>query len=417
MTSDRGRVVVVGGGLIGTACAYYLVRDGWSVTLVERDRPGQGCSYGNCGFVCPSHVLPLAEPGAVWATIKTLFRRNSPLAIRLRFAPEMWSWFFQFARRCNQRDMLHAARVRHDLLQSSMRLYEQLFEQEAIDCEWERRGLLLVFRSPRSLDGFGETERLVRSEFGVAATRYAADEVRELEPALLPGLAGGWHYPGDAHLRPEKLMTGWRRALQARGVVLQAGCEFQRLVHRGSRAVAIETSTGEIEGDVFVIATGAVTPLWNRQLGTRIPIQPGKGYSLTMPRPACCPRTPMIFPEHKVAVTPMQSAYRLGSTMEFAGYDTSLNEKRLRLLTRGAEVYLSEPHTEPIQQRWYGWRPMTYDGLPILDRCPAAENVLLAAGHNMLGLSMAPATGRLIAEWLRDAKPHIDLGPMSLARF
>ncbi len=154
-----------------------------------------------------------------------------------------------------------------------------------------------------------------------------------------------------------------------------------------------------------------------RHLGCPIPIQPGKGYSLTMPRPRVCPKIPMIFQEDKVVVTPWPSGYRLGSMMEFSGYDRSLRAGRLNVLTQSAGRYLNEPYTEPMEDPWYGWRPMTYDGKPIIDRSPVMENVFIAAGHNMLGLSMAPATGRLIAELVVGQTPHLDIRPFSVGRF
>jgi D-amino-acid dehydrogenase len=180
----------------------------------------------------------------------------------------------------------------------------------------------------------------------------------------------------------------------------------------------VATSQGELSAEAFVLAAGAWTPLVGKQLGCRLPIQPGKGYSLTMARPGRCPVFPLLFEEHRVAVTPMRSGYRLGSTMEFAGYDATLNRRRLDLLRQGASHYLHEPFCEPVEEEWYGWRPMTYDGKPIIDRSPRLPNVLIAAGHNMLGLSMAPATGKLVAEILGgDAAPHIDPAPYALSRF
>ncbi len=177
------------------------------------------------------------------------------------------------------------------------------------------------------------------------------------------------------------------------------------------------TDQGDLAADIFIVATGAWTPLLNDQLGCRIPIQPGKGYSLTMPRPVICPEIPLIFPETRVAVTPFQSGYRLGSTMEFAGYDDSIRPERLQLLKDGAEPYLREPYCEPVEEKWFGWRPMTYDSLPIIDRSPRYENVIIAAGHNMLGLSMAPATGKLVAEMVNVSSPHIDPAPYRVSRF
>jgi D-amino-acid dehydrogenase len=248
----------------------------------------------------------------------------------------------------------------------------------------------------------------------MAATRYDGDALLEVEPALKPGLAGAWYYGTEAHLRPDKLMSSWRGRLETHGVTIRERCEFQGFDRQGGQARAILTSRGSMHAEAFVIATGAWTPLLQRHLGCRVPIQPGKGYSITMPRPARCPTIPLIFEEHRVAVTPMKSGYRLGSTMEFAGYDTTLNRRRLDLLRAGASHYLQEPFAEPVQEEWFGWRPMTYDGKPLIDRSPALDNVLLAAGHNTLGVSMAPATGKLVAELLGGDCPHIDPAPYRL---
>src|SRR5205807_6592041 len=158
MSSGPGRVVVVGSGVIGAACAYFLTRDGWNVTLIDQGEFGRGCSHANCGFVCPSHVLPLAGPGALRGALKALLTPNSPLSIKPRFDPALWAWLYQFARRCNERDMLAAGRAIQALLNSSRTLYPELLEQAALDCEWETRGLLFVFRSQPAMDHYGETD-------------------------------------------------------------------------------------------------------------------------------------------------------------------------------------------------------------------------------------------------------------------
>jgi D-amino-acid dehydrogenase len=212
-------------------------------------------------------------------------------------------------------------------------------------------------------------------------------------------------------------MASWRQVLEARGVTISEQCEMKGFAHEGGRARAVVTAAGERAADAFLLAAGALTPLLSRQLGCKVPIQPGKGYSITMPRPARCPIFPMIFEEHRVAVTPMQSGYRLGSMMEFAGYDTSLRPERLALLKEAARHYLHEPYGDPVEEEWYGWRPMTPDSLPIIDRSPALPTVLIAAGHNMLGVSMAPATGKLVAELVADKKPHLDPAPYTVRRF
>lgn len=410
--------VIIGGGVIGTACAYYLLRSGWRVTVVEKGTVGGACSHGNCGYVCPSHVLPHAGPGAVWSTLKTLFQKNSPLKLRPLSVLSKLSWFLGFARRCNERDMLAAAAGIQALLNSSRALYDELLERERIACEWETKGLLFAFHTAKAFEHYTHVDELLRTKFALPAERFDADSLLKLEPALKPGtVSGGYLYKSDAQLRPDRLMSGWRTVVEAMGGIFRDKCEFSGFVTKGDHAVAAKTSQGEIDADAFVVATGAWTPLLNAHLGGKVPIVPGKGYSITMPRPAVCPTYPLIFEEHRVAVSPFQTGYRIGSTMEFAGYDTSMNPARLKLLRDGAAFYLKEPTAEPVQEEWWGWRPMVYDGKPIIDRSPASPNVLLAAGHGMLGLSMATGTGKLVSELLNDEPPHVDAAAYGLKRF
>jgi D-amino-acid dehydrogenase len=414
---STGRVIVVGGGVIGASCAYYLSRAGWSVEIVDRGEFGAGCSHGNCGFVCPSHVLPLAEPGAVGRTLKAMLSKNSPFYVKPRLDFALWSWLWRFTRRCNHDSMMQAGRAIQSLLNSSRALYDELMRTEPFDCEWETRGMLFVFRTREGMDHYAKTVELVQKSFDLNAERFGGDALIAVEPALKPGLAGGWLYRTDAHLRPDRLMASWRRVLAAHGVTIRERCAMKGFAGEHGRVRAIHTAAGDLDADAVAIAMGALTPMLNTNLGCKIPIQPGKGYSITMPRPARCPSYPLIFEEHRVAVTPMKSGYRLGSTMEFAGYDTTLNRRRLDLLKEGAQHYLHEPYCDPVQEEWYGWRPMTPDSVPIIDRSPAYSNVLIAAGHNMLGLSMAPATGKLVAEMLSGDKTHVDVSPYAIARF
>lgn len=411
------RAVVVGGGAVGACCAYYLAKAGHAVTVVERKQFGSGCSHANCGYVCPSHVLPFATPGAIWSTLKTLFQRNSPLKVRPGVALANLGWFLGFARKCNARDMMAAGRAIQALLNSSRGLFDELRDAEQLEVEWEAKGLLFVFQTAKHFEHYAHTDELLAREYNMPAKRFDGAALAALEPALKAGQAGGYLYESDAHLRPDKLMSELRRVLLALGVEIRENCTVTGFAKGPGTATALRTNTGEVPADLFVVATGAWTPQLNAELGCRVPIQPGKGYSITMPRPAVCPTYPLIFEEHRVAVTPFASGYRLGSTMEFGGYDESLNRSRLSLLTDAAALYLRDPLAEPVQEQWWGWRPMTYDSLPVIDRAPAMSNVLIAAGHNMLGLSMAPATGKLVAELLGTGKTHLDPAPYSLKRF
>ncbi len=416
MKSSQLPVVVVGGGVIGAACAHYLAEAGLRVVIFEKDRFGEACSAHNCGYICPSHVLPLTEPGAVATALRGMLKPNSPFSVKMRLDLRLAYWFLRFSLRCNDADMMEGARAIQPLLTSSMELYRQLTAEQKLACEWQEKGLLYVYRSMEKFDAYAKTERLLRKRFDEPAVRIEGKALLELEPSLRSGLAGAWHYEGDAHLRSDVLMGSWKDFLLKKGVEIRENCTFSGIRETEDEVLA-DSTEGGIKAMHVVVATGALTPRLGRILGWRAPIQPGKGYSLTMPRPKVCPEFPMIFPETRVAVTPFSSGYRLGSTMEFSGYDDSLNPKRLDLLRKGAEPYLREPYCEPVETTWFGWRPMTFDSVPIIGRCPGRRNVTLATGHNMLGLSMAPATGKLVAAIVAGTKPPFEVEPYSPERF
>ncbi len=414
---DVGSVIVIGGGVVGASCAHYLQQRGAHVTIVEKKTFGAACSHGNCGFVCPSHVLPLAEPGAIRSTMKAMLSPKSPFSIKPRLDVKLWMWLLNFARHCNEHDMLAGGHALQALLMSSMDEYERLVRESVVNCEWQKKGLLYVYKEQQRLDAYESTNQLLSETFHEPAIKYTGKQLEEHYPSLKPGQAGAWFYEHDAHLRPDKLMESWKAKLLNSGAIIKEDCEVQQIIQTDGQAVSLQTNQGELTADRFVVATGALTPFLEKFLGCKIPIQPGKGYSLTMPRPKVCPTVPMIFPERRVAVTPMESGYRLGSIMEFAGYDESIKPERLKLLREGADAFLKDPYCEPVEEEWFGWRPMTYDSLPIIDRSPSLQNLWIAAGHNMIGLSMSTGTGKLIAEMMSGDKPHIDPTPFRVTRF
>jgi D-amino-acid dehydrogenase len=415
---NAGRsVVVIGGGIIGIASAHFLNKAGYQVTVVDQGRIGQACSHGNCGLVCPSHVLPMAEPGAMASTLKALVRPHSPFRIRPRLDRTLWRWLWQFSRRCNETDMLASAAAIQPLLASSLKLYGELVSDEGLECEWQKQGLLFVYRHQAPLDAYARVNQLLATRFNEPAQRFDGPELCQFEPALRPGLAGGWYYEHDAHLRPDQLIASWRSLLEHRGVRFIEHQPLTALVATDGRVTAARLADQSLPGDRFLIATGAWTPQLASVLRVRLPIEPGKGYSVTVARPETCPAVPLIFPEHRVAVTPMKHELRLGSIMEFAGYDTSIRPERLSLLTDGASQYLRCELPTTFKESWYGWRPMTFDSTPVIGPCPGFTNVYLATGHNMLGMSMAPATGRLISELMAGTPPHLPAECYAATRF
>lgn len=415
--SDARRAVVVGGGVVGACCAYYLARAGRSVTLIDASGFGSGCSHGNCGYICPSHALPLAAPGALRTILGVMARRNSPIRLKPGVLLRNPGWFLAFARRCNEPDMLAAGASVSALLRSSRSLYDELIRDERIECDWQTRGLLFVFRSPSVMHHYGEVDHLLRERFNMPARRIEPAELADLEPALRPGLAGGWLYEGDAHLRPDRLMAELRRVLAGLGVSIHEHRAAIGIVREGGRATAVRTAAGDLPAEDVVVALGAWTPTLGREIGCRVPIQPGKGYSVTYREVEGPPALPMIFEEDRVAATPFTDGFRVGSMMEFVGRDSTIDRRRLGVLTETSARYLrTRPIGEPSEE-WFGWRPMTPDGLPIIGPSPALGNVVVAAGHNMLGMSMATATGRLAAEITTGERPHIDPSPYSADRF
>ena len=414
---SQGRVVVVGAGVIGACSAYYLRKAGYDVTIVDQAAFGQACSHGNCGLISPSHALPLAMPGAVAKTLPMMFKKDAPMRVAPRIDPKLWLWLTRFAMRCKEEPMLHAAVGRHALLHSSLTLYRSLLAEESLDCEWEDRGALFVYQTAKGMESYEKTDKWL-TQFGLPAERLDGDALVEREPALKPGVAAGaWFYEIDAHLRPDKLMSGLRTVLERMGVTILDNTKVEGIAKESRQARAVKTATGDLDADHVVLATGALTPKLNKVIGASVPIQPGKGYSITMPRPSVCPTIPMVMQEHKICVTPFQSGYRLGSTMEFTGYDTTINPTRLGALKTGAAVYLHEPTCDPVEEEWFGWRPMTYDGKPIIDRAPSMGNVVVAAGHNMLGLSMGAGTGKLVSELVAKDRPHLDVSQYAVDRF
>ncbi len=416
-STAKSDVIVVGSGIIGIACAHYLNAAGLGVTVIDQGTIGGACSHGNCGYICPSHVLPLTEPGVIGTALRSLFNPKAPFRVKPRLSPDMAKWMWQFARRCNHRQMLAAGQHLKAILDSSLQEYKRLMHDEDLPCEWKQTGLLYVLQTEHGMKDFAKTDRLLTEHFGLSARRIEGRDLATFDSALKPGLAGAFHYSNDASIRPDMLNASWSQRLKQRGVTFIEHCQLQRFEKSKSRVVQLATSQGTLKADQIVIATGAWSSRLSSELECPIPIEPGKGYSVTMPRPDPCPRDPMLFPEHRVAVSPFEHGYRLGSMMEFAGFDDSIPAHRIQQLQDSAAHYLTSRPQAGELQTWYGWRPMTWDSLPIIGRTPRLDNVFLATGHNMLGMSLATSTGKLIAELISGSPPHLDPIAYSPQRF
>ncbi len=408
-------VAVIGGGVIGALAAYYLVRKGWRVTLIEQDVLGHGSSWGNCGLILPSHVLPLNSVGNLISGLRWIFKRDAPFHIRPRPDIRLFQWLFRFALHCTPGAIDRSGAARAAMLNRACEMFDALILEENIRCEWQRSGALYVFASEEGFRHFQVVDAAIR-KYCAGCVAISPAELIEKEPAVRSSVAGAYLDQGAAWLRPDKFMNEIGRVLRGHGVTILEKTTFASFRAKDRRAVSAVTSCGDVPADAFVVATGAWTPLLSESLGCRLPIQPGKGYSVTMPALEYGPTVPCLFDELRVVATPLRSGFRVGGTMEFAGYDTELNRTRLQALLRGARAYLNAKQYGPVDEEWYGWRPMTIDGVPFIDRLPRFDNVMVAAGHNMLGICTAPSTGRLVSEMLSGDTPHIDPRPYRISR-
>ena len=415
MNPPHDDVLIIGGGAIGLATALALLDAGRGVRILEAGAVGGGASHGNCGTITPSHAPPLAAPGVVAQALRWMFTPDAPLYLKPRVDPALWHWLLRFAARCNPRDWRQSTQARAALLNDARARLADWVGRYDLQCEFEEEGLDYVFRDPRKFQQYVD-ESVVLKTFGIATQVFGGTDYEREEPAMLPGVAGAIRFPGDARLRPDRYVAELARVVRERGGVIEEQCRVDRL-EPTSDGVRLATSQGERKGGEAVIALGAWTPAFARRLGIRAPIQPGKGYSITYSRPARVPRHPMVLKDRSVCVTVWGSGFRLGSTMEFSGHDDTLNATRLAALERGAREFLREPVGAEVHERWCGWRPMTWDDLPLLGRAPGQRKVWIAAGHGMLGISMSTATGQLMADLMTGRPPAFDPSPYRPERF
>ena len=417
MDTTRGDVLILGGGVIGLACALHLLRKGVAVRVLEQGMPGCGASHGNCGTITPSHAAPLAMPGTLGVALRSMLRADAPLYLNPRFDGPRLRWLLGFARHCNWADFQRAATARSAILQRSRRRLGELVRDEGLDCEFAEEGELYVYRGAKLLAADERHHAAVLDRLGVEVQRLRGDAVEAMEPALKPGAAGGLFHPGDARLRPDRYAAELARRVRELGGEIECGARIEGFDTDGRRITQVRTSRGAFAGERLLLALGAWSPLLARALGLRLPMQPGKGYSITYTRPARAPRHALVLREAQVCVTTWADGYRLGSTMEFSGYAEGLNRARLDALRRGAATGLHEPEGPQQLEEWWGWRPMSVDEVPIIGPSARWANLHLATAHGMLGVSMSAATGELVADQLCGGTPAIDPQPYAPARF
>ncbi|MEY2881130.1 MAG: hypothetical protein RLZZ15_3510 [Verrucomicrobiota bacterium] len=412
-------VVVCGAGVVGLSVAYFALRRGHRVTVVERGAAERdGCSFGNAGMIVPSHFIPLAAPGMVAKGLRCLMNPRSPFYIRPRLDAGLADWCWKFFRAANTGHVTRSAPLLRDLHLGSRKLFEELAALTANEFSLVRRGLLMLCATPRALEHEAHIAAQARA-LGVPAEVLTPAAAAALDPGARMAIAGAVHFPLDCHLTPARFVATLTRLARAGGAEFLWSREVTGWRHAGGKISAALTAEGEIGGDEFVLAGGAWSPALARDLGVRLPLQPGKGYSLTLEKPRVLPELCSILAEASVAVTPMDGALRVGGTMELSGFDATVRRERVGQITAAVARYFPELRAADFAATpvWHGFRPCAPDGLPFVGRFARWENLVAATGHAMMGLSLAPITGELVAEILSGEKPSIEIAALRPERF
>jgi D-amino-acid dehydrogenase len=418
MVSSR-HVAVVGGGIVGLSCAWQLLERGHRVTLLERGGPEHdSCSVGNAGYISPSHIVPLSAPGIVKKALRWMGDPESPFYVHPRPDPGLIAWGIRFARAARPEPARRAGPILRDLSLRSKALFEDLAARTGNEFELVREGLLTLFRTQAGLDHEAAVAAYAR-ELGMPGEVLDARGVAALEPDAAFDVVGGVFYPQDAHVTPQRLIPALTRLVAERGGAFVWNAELRGWRTEGDAVRAARTLQGEYAADEFVVAAGSWTPLLVRGLGVAIPLQPGKGYSLTHPAPRQRIRRSIILAEGRVALTPMGTALRVGGTMEMTGYDLSINPPRIRGILKSLTRYLPQFRAEDFAglKPWCGLRPCSPDGLPYVGRARRYSNLTVAAGHAMMGLTLGPVTGELVAQVLSGETPSVNMDPLCVERF
>ncbi|HUG13198.1 MAG TPA: FAD-dependent oxidoreductase [Opitutaceae bacterium] len=414
-------IVICGGGVIGLSCAYYLAREGHRVTVVERSAEGaDSCAHGSAGYVSPSHVVPLAAPGMVALGIKWMLDSRSPFYVKPRFDAGFLRWSRLFWKSCSRENVERGAPVLRDLCLASRALFAEFSREVGNVFEFQERGLLNLCFTQALLDH--ETHGLARlaNQLGIEARVLDAAATARIEPGVRMAIAGSVYFPIDAHVTPRLFMPALLEALKKFGVEFRWSTEIIGWVDGTDRALrAMRTTGGEIGGDMFVAAAGAWSPRLVDELGIRLPVEAGKGYSLTIPESPVQVSVPMILAESRVAVTPMGRALRFGGTMELTGINSTIRPERVEQIKAAARSFFPDFPANAFDgiEPWSGLRPVSPDGLPYIGRFAARPNLIAAAGHAMLGLTLAPITGALVADVVAGRTPSIPLEHLNPDRF
>ncbi len=411
---DSQKVLIVGGGVIGLCSGYFLAKAGYHVVIVDRDPSmSETCSNRNAGMIVPSHFIPLAAPGVVTQGLKWMLNRRSPFYLRPRLDLKLWKWCWQFLKHSTRKHVENSQGLLKDLSFESRSLFEGLSEE--LDFELVEKGLLMLCQSAGGLEDETEVAEAAK-RLGIAAEVCGPERLRELDPDVEMNAIGGVWFPRDAHLDSEKFLLALRRGIESHGGEIRNGEVSSFQTQDGRISHGVLSDDDRIAADHFVIAGGAWSPDLSAKLGLSLPMQGGKGYSFTLKNPTQLPQLCSLLKEGRVAVTPMGDTLRVAGTMEICGNDLSIDRIRLEGIVESFCRFFPAFTQDEFSglEPWSGLRPCSPDGLPYIGKVPRFENAIVASGHSMLGLSLAPVTARIVKSLLEEETSDSRIDP---ARF
>ncbi len=413
-------VTIIGGGVSGLFSAYYLQRAGHQVTVIERNHFADSCSHGNAGMIVPSHIIPLAQPGMIAKGMRWMLRSTSPFYVKPRLSWELMRWGYHFWQHATAEHVSRSIPVLRDLSLLSKQLYQELArpEPKGLDFGWYERGLLMLYQTAEAEHELAD-EAQIANQAGVEAQVLTPAEVQALEPDVRVTVQGAVYYPGDAHLNPNQLVGALVEHLRGSGVQLREGEDVVGFDLRGRTVRRVRTTSGEYDTDAVVVAAGAWSPQLAKLVGVSLPLQGGKGYSFMQTDLTVNVHVPAILLEARATATPIGDSLRFAGTLEVAGTDLRVNMNRVRGIAESIHRYYPDLPVSlpPVDRVWRGLRPCSPDGLPYIGPVRQFDNLLLATGHGMMGVSLGPAPGKLVAAAVGGPSPSVNLEPFRPERF
>jgi D-amino-acid dehydrogenase len=408
-------ILIVGAGIIGTSIGAELTRRGARVCVIDQGTVGKGCSYGNAGWMTPCFSMPLPMPGMLFKSMKWLLNPEGPLYIKPSLSLDLASWLMNFMKAMNETQARRAVECLVVLSQKSLNEYEKLSKKHP-EINFEQKGLLMVSRTQAGVDAAVEELNYVQ-EFGVPGKNLNSDDIQAMEPALKQPLLGGVYFSHEAMAEPFRVVQAMAQEIREGGGEILENVQLHDLVIENNQVTQALTSIGPIQAKQVIMATGGWSKGLAKMLRLRVPILGGKGYAMIVPTLEKQPQYPMMLVEKKIAITPRQGSLRIAGTLELVDQDFSITERRVKAIEKGAREFLYLPEKLEVKELWAGLRPCTPDGVPLIGYHKQIHNLVLAVGHQMLGLQSGAGTGLLVADLVEGKKPFVETGVLDPNRF